>query len=108
MPAPARTRATPSRSRSGLSFILNKDDGNVYNLHGGGGCAQYVGQVSLGGICQDVGDTATAIMNIGHQDSRRWIRGANALAERTAHASVDGSSVELNKRTSVSPNGATI
>ncbi|KAJ7926759.1 hypothetical protein B0H13DRAFT_1862004 [Mycena leptocephala] len=90
------------------SFILNKDDGNVYNLYGGGGCAQYVGQVSLGGTCQDIGDTATAIMNIGPQDSKRWIRGANALAERTARASVDGSSVELNKRTFVSPNGVTI
>jgi hypothetical protein len=56
------------------SFILNKDDGNVYNLYGGGGCAQYVGQVSLGGTCQDIGDTATAIMNIGPQDSKRWIR----------------------------------
>ncbi|KAJ7902239.1 hypothetical protein B0H13DRAFT_1882723 [Mycena leptocephala] len=75
------------------SFILNKDDGNVYNLYGGGGCAQYVGQVSLGGTCQDVGDAATAIMNIGPQDT---------------HPSVDGSSVELNKRTSVPPNGATI
>ncbi|KAJ7198105.1 hypothetical protein GGX14DRAFT_402126 [Mycena pura] len=56
------------------SFILKKDDGNVYNLYSGGGCAQYVGQVSLGGTCQDIGDTATAIMNIGPQDGKRWIR----------------------------------
>ncbi|KAJ7198112.1 hypothetical protein GGX14DRAFT_402136 [Mycena pura] len=80
------------------SFILKKDDGNVYNLYGGGGCAEYVGQVSLGGTCQDIGDTATAIMNIGPQDGKRWIRGANAPGERAARASIDGSSVELSKR----------
>ncbi|KAJ7262120.1 hypothetical protein C8J57DRAFT_1513901 [Mycena rebaudengoi] len=90
------------------SFILNKDDGNVYNLYGGGGCLQYVGQVSLGGTCQDVGDTATAIMNIGPKDGKRWIRGANPLAERTARASVDGWPIELSKRAVVSPNDVTI
>lgn len=56
------------------SYILTKDEGNVYNLYGGGGCGQYEGQVSLGGICQAVGDGITGIMNIGRQDARRWVR----------------------------------
>jgi hypothetical protein len=56
------------------SFILEKDDGNVYNLYGGGGCAQFVGEVALSGTCQAVGDTATGVINIGPQSSKRWIR----------------------------------
>ncbi|KAJ7159029.1 hypothetical protein C8R43DRAFT_1234135 [Mycena crocata] len=68
------------------SYILDKDDGNVYNLYGGGGCAQYVGQVSFAQGCLKVGPEATAIMNIGPQDSKRWIRGANAIGERVARS----------------------
>jgi len=87
---------------------LDKDDGNVYNLYGGGGCAQFVGEVALSGTCQAVGDTATGIINIGPQSSKRWIRGANAPAERVSRATVDGSSVELSQRTVLSPNGVPI
>ncbi|KAF8207464.1 hypothetical protein K438DRAFT_1962387 [Mycena galopus ATCC 62051] len=50
----------------------------------------------------------TAIMNFGPQDSKRWIRGANALAEPAAGASVDGSSAQPSKRAVVSRNGVTI
>ncbi|KAF6745797.1 hypothetical protein DFP72DRAFT_855982 [Ephemerocybe angulata] len=53
------------------SYILKKDPGNVYNLFQGGGCSQYVGQVSLSGRCLAVGDRATGIMNIGPQDAKR-------------------------------------
>jgi hypothetical protein len=56
------------------SFILEKDDGNVYNLYSGGGCAQFVGEVALSGTCQAVGDSATGVINIGPQSSKRWIR----------------------------------
>ncbi|KAJ6484310.1 hypothetical protein DFH09DRAFT_1459944 [Mycena vulgaris] len=86
------------------SFILNTDDGNVCNLYGDGGCAQFVGEVAL----KAVGDTATALMNIGPQSSKRWIRGATAPAERVARAAFDGSSVELSQRTVLSPNGVSI
>ncbi|KAF6746963.1 hypothetical protein DFP72DRAFT_1075780 [Ephemerocybe angulata] len=68
------------------SYILNKDDGKTYNLFTGGGCHQYVGQVSLSGTCLATGD-ATGIMNIGHQDAKRWIRGANPLGKRTKRRS---------------------
>ncbi|KAF6751829.1 hypothetical protein DFP72DRAFT_850344 [Ephemerocybe angulata] len=64
------------------SYILKKDPGNVYNLFQGGGCSQYVGQVSLSGRCLAVGDRATGIMNIGPQDAKRQIRGANTLGRR--------------------------
>ncbi|KAF6742456.1 hypothetical protein DFP72DRAFT_1081923 [Ephemerocybe angulata] len=63
------------------SYILTKDPGNLYNLYSGGGCAHYVGQVSLSSRCLAVGDDATAIMNIGPQNGRRWIRGANPLGK---------------------------
>jgi hypothetical protein len=57
------------------SYILQKNDGDVYNLYSGGGCGQYEGQVILSGSCLGVGDDVTGIMNIGKQDPR-MIRGA--------------------------------
>ncbi|KAJ7500906.1 hypothetical protein B0H11DRAFT_2225288 [Mycena galericulata] len=90
------------------SFILEKNDGNMYNLYSGDGCAQFVGEVALSGTCQAVGDSATAVMNIGPQSSKRWIRGATAPGERVARVAFDGSSAELNQRTVLSPNGVQI
>ncbi|KAJ3534357.1 hypothetical protein NMY22_g6962 [Coprinellus aureogranulatus] len=84
------------------SYILEKDAGVTYNLYGGGGCSQYVGQVSVGGICSAVGDRATGIMNIGRQDRKRWIRGANNLlgkrAARSGLRSRNATAIEFVKR----------
>jgi hypothetical protein len=62
------------------SYILQKNDGDVYNLYSGGGCHQYEGQVTLSGSCSPVGGDITGIMNIGQQD-RRMIRGATRQSQ---------------------------
>ncbi|KAF6750044.1 hypothetical protein DFP72DRAFT_1072658 [Ephemerocybe angulata] len=80
------------------SYILDKDEGSVYNLYSGGGCAQYVGQVSLSGVCLAVGDDATGIMNIGPQDKRRWIRGTSPFGKRTARAQRARNETALGRR----------
>ncbi|KAH9927197.1 uncharacterized protein BXZ73DRAFT_78638 [Epithele typhae] len=88
------------------SYILDKDDGNTYNLYSGGGCNQYVGQVALSGTCLDVGNEATGIINIGPQSKKRWIRGANAIGELEAREPAPAPAASTNVKRS--PNGVVI
>jgi hypothetical protein len=49
------------------SYNLQNNDGDVYNLHSGGGCGQYEGQVTLSGSCLGVRDDVTSIVNVGNR-----------------------------------------